>query len=179
MGAKTLTGDIRIDSKWVYRDSETIDSGERPPEWSRLYNRQHAFTSGVATGQVNRIFAEHRQVTTSTTTDDLDLAGGLTDIYGDTIVFVAVKELFIVNLATGNADNLLVGGAGAGNNAWGPPFGGSQTAQARCYPNGELLWTGPQNGIPVTAGSQDTLRIQHDGVADSITYGIIIKGTSA
>ncbi len=182
----TLTGQIKITSDWIYQDPDVrgFDDGAKPPEHNRRYESKHTWEiSGDDDGQVNRMFRERRQVTSTTTTDDLDLAGGLTDVWGNTLTFIAIKELIIFNRANASgeilADYLLVGGAGAGGNAWGALFGGDQDATQRVFPQGDYVVTAPRDGIPVTAGTGDILRVAHDGITAEIEYDIIIKGIVA
>lgn len=42
--------------------------------------------------------------------ENLDLAGGLTDDFGATLTFTAIKEI-IIHASSANTNNVLVGGA--------------------------------------------------------------------
>jgi hypothetical protein len=109
---------------------------------------------------------------------DIDLAGVLTDPYGQTITFAKVKGL-IVAAAAGNTNNVIVGGAAATQFA---SWVGAATHTVTVRPGGVLaLFTGSAdaNGYAVAAGSTDFLRIANSGGTTSVTYDIWVIGTSA
>ena len=178
-GVTSLTGRVEVKINWDYRFTPEFDAGDSPPIWVKtMLSRLDFEVSGDDTGQVDRLFAQRRTVTSSTTTDDLDLSGTLLDIYGKTLDLEAVKLVAIFNQGTLDGDNLLIGGAGAGNNAWGAPWGGDQDSQSICCPGVPYMWGNKFTGILLTPGSQDTLRITHDGISAEIDYDIVVMGTA-
>ena len=135
---------------------------------------KQVWSDGIGPNQTNIMYRARRTVTLSTTTDDIDLAGVLIDIFGNIISFTHVKEIVILNTANVSGEDLLVGGAAA--NAWTQPFNTSATAKDDLWASGIWVRSAPLSGIAVTAGSSDTLRITHNGSVGDIDYDIVIKG---
>lgn len=169
--AKTLTGNLDITTRWAYKNDDVISPVK---DTQALKILAQVWTNGTGPNQTNFMYRARRTVTLATTTDDIDLAGVLTDVFGDTINFAHIKEIVILNRATVSGEDLLIGGAAA--NPWNQPFNGSGTAKDDCWASGIWVRSAPLSGIPVTAGSSDTLRVTHNGSADDIDYDIVIKG---
>lgn len=137
-------------------DQPTIDFGD-------------TLIQGTGTDQANMVWGDQRSL--SATSENLDLAGGLTDVFGTTITFTYIKGLLIKNSTATAGANLLVGGAAA--NAWYAPFNAA-TDIVKVGPNGSLLIWHPGAGWAVTAGTGDILKI--DSGAATIIYKIMIIG---
>jgi hypothetical protein len=169
-----LTSNIRVAAA-AQLSSSTYDLGTAVAPVS--LNRTLQLASGVAAGQADKIFADQRTIAASGN-DDLDLAGVLTDPLGAPLTFVKVKAL-IVAAASGNTNNVVVGGAGT--NGWVGPFGAA-THTVTVRPGGALVLmtgAGDANGYAVTAGTGDLLRIANSAGVTPVTYDIVIVGTSA
>jgi hypothetical protein len=149
--------------------STDLQSRSAPLEYS--YNK--ALTTGTGANQADRLFTDQRTITASAN-DDLDLAGSLTDAFGATVTFARVK-LLVVTAAVGNANNVVVGGASSTFNTW--VTGTSPAVLVR--PGGMLaLAATDATAYAVTATSADVLRISNSGAGTSVTYDIVIVGTS-
>ena len=171
----TFGGTLKIQSSWNYK--ETDDFGERGKS---NQNKKYEFTQADGTGenQAQWVYRAQRTVTPSTTTDDLDLAGILEDVLNIVINAATIRELIVKNLSETAGDDLLVGGAAAGGNAWGVPFNNNQDAEWTLPASGIFAVNAPLAGWAVTATSGDVLRILHGGGSNDISYEIILKGTS-
>jgi hypothetical protein len=134
---------------------------------------------GTGAGQANRIFADTRTLAASTP-EDLDLAAGaLTDAYGNVLTFARIKGL-VVSAAAGNTNNVVVGNATS--NTWVGPFGAAaHTVAVRPGETKTIVACGEDDavGYPVTAGTGDILKVLNGGGTTSVTYTIVIVGTSA
>lgn len=140
---------------------------------SRTYST--IFTSGTGAGAADRIFADQRTITASGT-DDLDLAGSLTDSFGATITFARIKVLFVA-AAAGNTNNVLVGGAASAQFI---NWVSDATDKIVVRPGGEfLLKATDATAYAVTATSGDLLRIANSAGGTSVTYDIVLIGASA
>jgi hypothetical protein len=133
-----------------------------------------SFASGTGNDQVDLMFDDQRTLGASGS-EDLDLAGGLTDAFGLTLTFVKVKAIQI-RAAAGNTNNVVVGGASA--NAFVGPFGAA-THTIAIPPSGVLTLCAPKAGWTVTPSTGDLLRIANSGAGSGVTYDITILGTSA
>jgi hypothetical protein len=136
-----------------------------------------SLASGTGAGQADRAFTDTRTLSASAT-EDLDLAGVLTDAFGATLTFAKVKGIYIA-AASGNTNNVIVGNATTnGFISW--VGGAAHTLTVR--PGGVLaLFCGAAdtNGYAVTAGTADLLKIANSAGTTSVTYDIAIIGTSA
>jgi len=132
-------------------------------------------TTGVAAGQADVCWHDTRTIAPSGT-DDLDLAGSIAGLLGGTATFVKVKAL-VIAAAAGNANNCVVGAAAA--NPWVGILGATHTAQVR--PGGVLaVFAGvADTGYPVIAATGDILRVTNGAGGTSVTYDVIVIGTSA
>src|SRR5688500_4212422 len=74
-------------------------------ELEQRYSQSYA--DGTGAGQANASFSDRRNVN-ATTTDSLDLAGGVSSPLTGTMTFTALKEVFIKS-ADANTTNLLIG----------------------------------------------------------------------
>lgn len=83
-----------------------LDIGSGRHSINSTYN--NAFTSGTGANQANEVWSDTRTVALSTS-DDIDLYGGLTDAFGTTLNFTGIKAIFI-RAASANGDNLSIGG---------------------------------------------------------------------
>ena len=106
-------------------------------------------------------------------------------MYGRTVNLSTVKALLVINLGQrdgsggytlAHGQELLIGGAGAGGNAWGGFLNGDQDAKVTCGPGDSFLWSDRLEGSAVTSGSADVLRVVNNGTLD-IDYDIFIIGT--
>lgn len=153
--------------------AESLDLKSR--QSALAFTRSLSMVNGTGAGQADKVWDDIRTIAISGT-DDLDLAGVLTDAFGATLTFARVKGLFVAADA-GNTNNVVVGGA-AGTQ-WVGPFGAAaQTVAVR--PGG---WFGiccaDATGWPVVGAASDLLRIANSGAGTAVTYSIVILGSSA
>jgi hypothetical protein len=127
---------------------------------------------GNGANQAQKMYASTRTIVASGT-DDLDLAGGLTDALGQLIIFATVKAIF-VKASTANANNVVIGAAAA--NQFVGPFGAA-THTIAVRPGGRELSIAPATGWTVVAGTGDIFRIANSGAGTSVEYDIVIIGT--
>lgn len=132
-------------------------------------------TNGTGANQADRLWADTRTINASSN-EDLDLAGSLTDAFGATITLARVKLIY-VKAAAGNTNNVVVGGAASnGLLNW----VADATDKINVRPGGVLLLAAPDaTAYAVTAATGDLLRIANSGAGTSVTYDIVIVGSSA
>ncbi len=133
-----------------------------------------ALTSGTAANTADLVFCDTRTVNASSS-EDLDLAGTLTDAFGATITMVEVVAIMIT-AAAANTNDVVVGDATSPV----PLFGGTNPTFA-VGPGGIFLVACPDAGglFAVGAGSTDDLKITNSSSGTSVTYSIVIIGRSA
>lgn len=137
--------------------------------------RAMSLSSGTGAGKADLRFADTRTLSASAT-EDLDLAGSLADIFGATLTFVKIKGLY-VKAADANTNNVVLGNATS--NAWAALLGATHTLTLRPGASIQLM-TGQADATAyaVTAGTGDLLKVANSGAGTSVTYDIVIVGTS-
>lgn len=129
---------------------------------------------GTGVSQVDRMFADTRTVAASAT-DSLDLAGGgLTDLLGAAVTFAKLKAV-IVAASAANTNNVVITRP-APNGV--PLFAAAGDACA-VQPGGLFVWVAPGAGVTVTAGTGDLLDLVNSGAGSTVTYDVVLLGTSA
>jgi hypothetical protein len=173
--ADSLSLDVRASCNWLFQDGLDLSTVS---DASKL-EYTAALADGTGDGQVDKMWHDERSLS-SAQSEDLDLTGLDLTLFGSTvtIVLAKVKALLIVNTSTTAGDDLLVGGAGAGNDGWGAPFDGDQDAQVSVPADSVLMLMNKKDGWTVTGGSNDALRIENTS-ANTVTYRIAIIGTSS
>lgn len=135
-------------------------------------NLSDTLADGVVIDTADKKFTDTRSL--AATSENLDLAGGLTDAFGATITFAKIKAIIIKNNSTTPGENLTIGGHATA--AF--PLFSDVTDKYVLGPNGVfLIWEPSLAGKTVTATTGDLLKI--DSGAATISYTIIIIGTSA
>lgn len=139
--------------------------------------RSLVLRNGTGAGNADRLFTDTRTLAASAT-EDLDLAGGLTDAVGAAITNARIKAIYI-GASASNANNVLVGGAATNQFV---NWVSDATDKVVIRPGGFiLLGTGQSDATcyPVTAGTGDLLRIGNSGAGTGVTYDIVLLGCSA
>ena len=154
-----LNCDLRIHGTF----SNAADFGD--PAKAIMHSLRHAFPDGTGDNQCSKFWADSRTVTAASET--LDVVGGLTDAFGNTISFTAIKLLMIRNKSTIHSNVLTVSGTGLTN------FSSSTTSHA-IKGGGVMLVTAPVSGFGVSGGTADQITI--NPASATIDYDIIIGG---
>lgn len=137
-------------------------------------NKKLEFSNGVGSGQADLLFTDERTVGISSN-DDIDLAGVLSDVAGQTITAVEMVALAIVADST-NVNSLSVGG---GSNPWISSWLATGDG-IKVPPNGLFVIGGyDAAGLgAVVAATGDILRIAN-GAGTTSKYKIIILARTA
>ncbi|MFG2900975.1 hypothetical protein ACGFZH_28300 [Streptomyces zaomyceticus] len=131
--------------------------------------------SGTGAGKADKVYQARRTIAASGS-EDLDLAGVLTDAFGATITFAKVKGLFVAASAA-NSNNVVIGNASS--NAWSTLLGATGTVTLR--PGAVLAvaaGAADATTYAVTASTGDLLKVANSAGGSSVTYDICIVGTS-
>jgi hypothetical protein len=132
------------------------------------------FTNGTAASQVDMVFADQRVINASTT-EDLDVSGGaLTTAFGAAFTLVELKGLMVC-AASGNTNNVVLGG-----DANSVPFLSTAATTVSIKPGGCFMLADPSaGGIAVTNATGDVIQVANSGAGTTVTYDIIILGSSS
>jgi hypothetical protein len=137
-------------------------------------SRSVPLLNGTGTGQADKVFADTRTIAASTT-DSLDLAGGgLLDLLGAALTFAKLKAVLLW-AAAGNTNNVVVTRPASN----GVPIFSAAGDALPVLPGGMFGWVAPGAGVTVTAGTGDLLDIVNSAAGSTVTYDVVLIGTSA
>lgn len=128
------------------------------------------WANGTSDSQANEWFHDTRTVA-ATTADNLDLAGSLTNKFGETLTFTTIKLIFVRILSPDGTKELYIGPRSQ-SNAWVGPWGDTTDFSKT---KGVFLWFENYGVGSITAATTDVLGIYNNG-SGSTTYDIILVG---
>ena len=138
------------------------------------YQQKLTWSSGTSADQADLIFHDQRTLAASAN-EDLDLAGSLSSALGSTLTFVDLKAV-LISAATGNTNNVRVTRPASN----GVPLFLAASDGIDVYPGGVFLWVAPGTSVvTVTAGTGDLINVANSSSGTSVTYDVVIIGTSA
>ncbi|MEX0854101.1 MAG: hypothetical protein WD036_12595 [Bauldia sp.] len=166
----SLTASLRV--KFEAAQVGAADFGG--PESNPILERLLKFASGGGADQADQVWSDRRTLAASTP-EDLDLAGGLTDAFGNVITMAEVVALGVF-ASEDNTNDVVVGDAAAPV----PVFAGTNPTFS-VKPGGCIVVAAPKAAglFTVGAGSTDDLKIANSGAGTSVTYDIFVLGRSA
>lgn len=129
--------------------------------------------TGTASGQADLCWSDTRTVGASST-DALDLAGTLVGNLGGTLTIVKLKAV-LVRAAAANVNNVRVNRPASN----GVPLFLAASDGIDVLPGGVFLWVAPGAGVTVTPATGDLINIDNSGSGTSVTYDVVLIGTSA
>lgn len=154
------------------RMTATNDLSSVAAEISSDFNK--AIVAGTGSGAADILFADERTLAASAT-ENLDLAGGLTDALGVSRTCVDVKAI-VIKAAAANTNSVVVGGAGS--NTFVGPFADA-TDKVTIPPGGVVSFVHPGAGWTVTAATGDILLVANSAAGTGVDYEIVIVCASA
>lgn len=132
-----------------------------------------SMSTGTSTGLADMAWSDTRTITASSN-ENLDLAASLVGALGNTLTFVKLKALYIA-AASANTNNVrLIRPASNG-----VPLFLAASDGIDILPGGVFLWVAPGAGQTVTASTGDLLNVANSSSGTSVTYDVVIIGTSA
>lgn len=154
--------------------SQTGSNDFGGPEFKPRLRKVIDFASGTGANQADLIWADERTLAASAS-EDLDLAGVLSDAFGATITIAEVVAIFIVADAA-NTNDVVVGDATSP-----VPLLGGTNPTISVKPGGAFVIVAPSAAgqFTVGAGSTDDLKIANSSSGTSVTYQIAVLGRSA
>ena len=139
-----------------------------------LMDKSNGFASGVGANQADRLWHDTRTLAASAT-EDLDLAGVLTDVFGAAFTLAKLRLLW-VRAAIGNTNNVNVTRPAAN----GVPIFLAAGDGVPVVPGGDFRFVAPNAaGIAVTAGTGDLITFTNSAGSTGVTFDVVILGTSA
>lgn len=166
MGATTtLTSSVSV------TETGTHDNGT--PTLTHAFSARTTIATGTSNSQNDIVWSDQRTITASSS-ETLDLSGGLTGAFG-AVTFVEVASISVY-ADSANTNNVIIGAA-ASNQFVGPFGAGTHTIALA--PGAMIALKAPAAGWAVANGSTDNLKIANSGAGTDVTYKICITGRSA
>jgi hypothetical protein len=181
-GSCNWTGSItcqgNLTPQGTYAGSTPVGLPSVPLNYPLSNAESLTFSATPGSGQYNLIVDQYRTLAASGS-ETLDLYGSTTpllDIGGGTCAFRHIKLCLIWIWNGGDISGLTVGNAGS--DPWLGNLSGTTTTQT-CYPTGApLCWAGePVTGLVVST-THGQLLITNNSSAVSVTYALLIAGTT-
>lgn len=167
--SKTLFAAIALSVSGEYANGGTLGTTKSPLD----FKAGNIFRTGEGVNQAEAAYADSRTLAASGT-ENLDLAGGLTDAFGAALGFTKVKAL-IIRAAAGNTNDVVVGGHASAAAA---TFFGDATDKVRVKPGGMFVLTAPNAaGYAITATTADLLTVANGGSGTPVSYDVIVIGS--
>lgn len=130
------------------------------------------FKNGTGANQANALFHDTRTIAASGN-EDLDLAGALSNAFGQTLTFTKVKAV-IIRAHEGNTNNVQVTRPAD----TGCPIFMAAGDGIAIPPGGMFAFVVPTaGGVTVTASSGDIINVANSSSGTGVTYDVIILGT--
>jgi hypothetical protein len=168
--SKTLKTIVTAQIEAVYKN--LLDLGT--PTDNFLKRAKIELSSGTGANSADLMFSDQRTIAASSN-EDLDLAGSLADAFGATLAFVELRAVMI-SAASGNTNNVKITEPASN----GVPLFIAAGDGISVPPGGVFLWACPADGkVAVTASTGDLINIANSSSGSSVTYDVIIIGTSA
>ncbi len=166
--SNTFAGNVRLTVTGELDNTVTLGTVQH----LLSYVNNPAFTNGTGANQANMVYGGTRTLAASAT-ESLDLAGGLSNAFGNTITFTSIKTIVIV-AAAANVNDVLVGGAAS--NAF-INWVANATDIVVVKPGGMFCITAPTAaGFAVTADTGDLLKVANSAGTTGVTYDIVLIG---
>lgn len=131
-----------------------------------------SLTNGTGTDQINEMWHAKR-VLAASASENLDLAGGLTDAYGNILTFTKIKLIVIIADA-GNTNDVVIGNHATA--AFVGPFGAA-THTIKVSPGQLMVISNFGAGWTVTPTTADMIKVLNSAGGSSVTYDVVIFGT--
>lgn len=165
-----LTSEIKISATATQTASADLGTPTFYAELAKTFQ----WASGVTANSADLLFSDERTLAASAT-EDLDLAGVLTDAFGATVTMAEVVGIIVLADAA-NTNDVVLGAALAAI----PLFGGTNGTHA-VKPGGIFVAVAPNAAglLTVGAGATDVLKVANSSSGTAVTYKIMVFGRSA
>lgn len=151
--------------------NQSLDLDLGSVTYNPVLSLKTSLANGTGDNEANQVFADTRSLAAATA-EELDLSGGLTDAFGNSVAFTAIKSIMI-KADSANAGDIQVGGAAANAfNTWCGDAADIVNIQA----GGAFVIVAPNAGFAVTAATADLLKINNLSAGAS-SYSISLTGT--
>lgn len=164
-----LTSDLRVVAEVVESVAGDLQTASAPLSFLARVR----MATGTATGLADVMFTDTRTLSASAT-EDLDLKGSLLTPLGQAFTPAKLKGV-IVSAASGNTNDVQLTRPASN----GVPLFLAASDGIAVKPGGAFAWFAPGAGVTVTSSTGDLLTLTNSAGSTSVTYSIVLIGTSA
>lgn len=166
----TLSADVRFKVSAVFTGQNDLNN----PEFRPVLEFFKSFSDGTGEDEANLVWTDERTLAASTS-ESLDFAGILTDVYG-AVITAAELVLLAVIADADNTNNVVIGDAASPI-----PLLGGTNPTLPVKPGGAVLLIGPNSAglANVSGGGNDLLKVANSGAGSSVTYKILVLARNA
>lgn len=161
---------------WTFSNTNSFGTSS---SCNASFTYSDVLSNGTGADAARYLYAATLTISASATTN-LDLAGTLEDLYGNTITFTKVKGIFVHHKTTTTATSVLVGGhatAAFGNWITSADTLDNDQPSIRVRNNGcFFLSCADSTGYAVTATTDDILSITNEDGTNAATVDVCIWG---
>lgn len=167
MGTTLNSVTAKLNLTWSFQND--IDGGVKP-SYSPTINFYDTLADGTGLDQADSVWYDERTVDAGTP-DDIDLSGGITDAFGNSLTLTKLKGLYIKNNSTTAGQILQIGG-----DTLAAPLFGAAPDYIVLGPGGVFWWWDPSAAaVALGAGATDVLQIAV-AAGTSVSYTIAVIG---
>jgi hypothetical protein len=164
----TLSGNINIAMAIALANAMDIGGANYPINFGANFT----FENGSGDNQASAAWTDERTIAASGS-ENLDMAGVLSDAFGATFSITRIKGLLVAASANNTNDVLVGGHASAAVSS----FFGDATDVLRVKPGGIIALIAPKAaGYPVVATTADLIKVANSAGGTPVTYKILIIG---
>jgi hypothetical protein len=168
--ATTLRTIVKAEIEATFKN--VLDLGTPTDNFTKLTKIE--LSNGTGANSADLMFHDQRTLAASAT-ENLDLAGSLAGPFGASQVFVELRAV-LISAAAANTNNVNVIREGTN----GVPLFLALGDGIAVPPGGVFLWSCPADAkVTVTASTGDLLTITNSSGSTSVTYDVVIIGSSA
>jgi hypothetical protein len=164
-----LTADVRLSVRGIQQSALDLGVAALP----FALDVDVPYVDGTTSGKADRVFTDTRTLAPSAT-EDLDLAAVLHDAFGAAITFATIKAV-IIRAAAANTNNVNVTRPASNGAALFLAAGDGVAVR----PGFAFAMFGNGAGVPVTPDTGDLLTVTNGAAGTSVSYDVVIIGTSA
>jgi hypothetical protein len=168
----TLTSRIHAGIEGAYQAPSAFSTQLDIESFNKQSLQPISLDTGTGANQCDTMFCNERTLAASAS-ENLDLAGTLTDALGNLLTFGHVKGIEI-EADAGNTNSVVIGATAS--NAFVGPFGASGNTWT--LGPGDRLVAYSKAGWAVTPSTGDLLKVANSGAGTSVKYRITLIGTS-
>lgn len=160
---------LQVVFKLIGSMTNALDLSTPSDAISRDYTK--TFANGTGANQANMWWHDQRTLAASAT-ENLDLAGVLTSVFGTTITLTSLKGLFVF-AAAANTNNVQVTQPATNGVPWLMAAGDGIALK----PGAWVAWFDPgANGVIVTAATGDLITFTNSAGGTGVTYDVFLLG---